>query len=139
MSSRIVLLIVASMLLGAGWTMSGLRLSFFKVERESSAFVLAWQAIEESGVREYEVHRRTNSSAGNEFVRINASPIRAHGVNKAYRFVDDQVFKTGMEMVEYRLEIVFADGTRQVSSAITQNYTSTAIRRTWGSIKAMFQ
>ncbi|MDX1546474.1 MAG: hypothetical protein R3247_05780, partial [Rhodothermales bacterium] len=58
---------------------------------------------------------------------------------KEYRFVDDQVYKSAAEELDYRLDAVFSNGLRQQVASKKLNYTPTAIRRTWGSIKAMFQ
>lgn len=121
----------------AGMGFSGVKLSFFKVETEAGRnFILSWQAEQEDDVHRYEVYRRTIHSNG-EFVKLHE--LRAHGPNKPYQFRDDQVYKASSEQVDYRLEVVFTSGVRQILAQQSVNYTPTAIRRTWGSIKAMFQ
>ncbi len=123
--------------LGAGSGLYGVKLSFFKVEDEAGRnFVLTWQAEQETSVRHYEVLRRTIHSNG-VFIPLKTLP--AHGPNKPYTFRDDQVYKTAADQVDYQLEVVFENGLRQILASKSVNYTPTAIRRTWGSIKAMFQ
>ena len=114
----------------------GVRLESFDVSPEGSAFMLRWQTDQEEQVREFVVSRKTAMS-NDSFVEIHS--VQAHGVGKPYQFRDDQVFKTAAEQVQYQLEVVYENGTRQVLVVESLNYTSTAVRRTWGSIKAMFQ
>lgn len=114
----------------------GVRIESFDVAEEGSAFVLRWQTDVEEEVRDFVLMRKTTSS-NDEFVEIHA--VSAHGIGKPYIFRDDMVFKTAAEQVVYQLEVVFENGSRQVLIVESLNYTSTAVRRTWGSIKAMFQ
>ena len=112
------------------------QISYFRIAEEGNNIVISWQAREESEVKEYELYRMTRLT-NNQFVKIKAIP--PHGIDKAYIYRDDQVFKSSSELVDYRLEVVYQDGVREQLARDQVNYTSTAIRRTWGSIKAMFQ
>jgi len=114
----------------------GVRLSYFNVEETSPSFVITWLSEEETDVREYALQRRTIHTNG-VFVPLQTLPV--HGTGKEYRYEDDQVFKSEAEQVDYRLEAVFTNGLRQVLVSRSIHYTPTAVRRTWGSIKAMFQ
>ena len=129
-------LIPLVLLLAAAAFGYGVRIESFDVDEEGSAFVLRWQTDVEEEVRDFVVNRKTASS-NDEFVEIHS--VAAHGIGKPYLFTDDQVFKTSAEQVVYQLEVVFENGSRQVLIVESLNYTSTAVRRTWGSIKAMFQ
>ncbi len=112
------------------------RMSFFKISEENGDLLISWQTDEERDVREYELQRMTRFTNG-QFVKVDA--LTPHGPGKAYLFRDEQVFKSSSEQVDYRLEVVYSDGVREQLATEQVNYTSTAIRRTWGSIKAMFQ
>ena len=112
------------------------QMSFFKVDEEENDIIVTWQTDRESEVKEFELLRMTRFT-NNQFVKIESVP--PHGSSKAYIFRDDQVFKTSSEQIDYRLEVVYMDGVREQLAREQVNYTSTAIRRTWGSIKAMFQ
>ena len=112
------------------------RMSFFKVEEDNGDLVVSWQTEEELDVREYELQRMTRSTNG-QFVKVES--LSPHGPDKSYLFRDEQIFKSSSEQVDYRLEVIYTDGVRQQLAREQVNYTSTAIRRTWGSIKAMFQ
>ena len=72
-----------------------------------------------------------------QFVSVHV--VKSHGAGKPYLYRDDQVYKAGADQLDYRLEAVFENGLREVVRSASVNYTSTAVRRTWGSIKAMFQ
>ena len=115
---------------------SSVQLNFFKVESEGSDFVVTWQADLEDGVREYELLRKTTLSH-DQFVQAYA--VSPHGTGKAYTYRDTQVYKSGAEQLDYRLDVVYTNGVRETLSTKSINYTSTAVRRTWGSLKALFQ
>lgn len=127
---------VLLMLTGAGYAAYGVRLAFFTVETQNRDFIITWQMEVEDAVQEYELQRRTPYSNG-EFVKVQAFP--PQGISKPYRYKDDQVYKSASEQVDYRLEVVYENGVRELLAVKSLSYTPTAIRRTWGSIKAMFQ
>lgn len=137
MKRRSLTLLLAAPFL-VGWVLwSGARVTVFEVQREGNDLVVIWQSELEDGVREYELRRQTPYSDGG-YVLIKA--VQAHGVGKQYRYRDDQVYKNTADMIAYRLDVVYQDGSREVGvKDFSINYTPTAVRRTWGSIKAMFQ
>lgn len=112
------------------------RLRYFELNREANSFVVTWQAEKEVAVQSYEVYRKTSYST--DFVKIH-TVTRLLGPGKEYRYVDDQVYKSASEQVDYQLVAVYTDGNRYFFPAKSIDYTPTAVRRTWGSIKAMFQ
>lgn len=110
------------------------RLRYFNAEYNGAAMVLTWEAEAEPGVRTYELHRKTEQS--DQFKLL--VELQAHGVNTPYTVRDEQVYKSPMAMVDYRLEAVLNNGLRQRVAERRVNYTPTATTRSWGSIKAMF-
>ncbi len=114
----------------------GVKLEYFDVKPEGRDFAIKWQMEVEDEVRIYELTRRTPYS-NNQFVAVQT--FSAHGVGVPYEFRDDQVYKSASEQLDYRLVAVYENGLREVVITLSMNYTSTAVRRTWGSIKAMFQ
>ncbi|MDA0684629.1 MAG: hypothetical protein O3A57_09425 [Bacteroidetes bacterium] len=134
---RIVFTIALLILLTGASMLSGrVRLASFEIREEGRDFVVTWQAEVEEDVRQYELMRRTPNS-NEQFVRIFEAP--AQGANRQYGFRDSQVFKSGSDKLDYQLEAVYSNGVREVIRTESLNYTSTAVRRTWGSLKAMFQ
>ncbi|MDX1741747.1 MAG: hypothetical protein R3178_10650 [Rhodothermales bacterium] len=133
--SRAALISAALLLTAASVAISGVRLSSFGVQPKGEDFEITWQTDLEDGVTGFELHRRT-STTNNEFVLVGSRG--SHGTGRLYSMLDDQIFKSSSEMIDYRLQAVLSDGSRQVLRIESVNYTPTAIRRTWGSIKAMF-
>ena len=117
--------------------MTEARLSFFQIQEDRQDFIVTWQAEVEQQVRAYELMRRTQFTNG-QFVQVKQA--LAHGINKPYTLRDDQVYKnSSAEQVDYQLEVIYENGVRQILATRSVNYTPTTARRTWGSIKAMFQ
>ncbi|MFT5142543.1 MAG: hypothetical protein ACI80V_000463 [Rhodothermales bacterium] len=133
---RRIPIILSVLVLSAASMGYGVKLEFFEITPNGKDFTVKWQMETEDEVREYELTRRTPYS-NQQFVAVQA--LHAHGVGLPYQFVDDQVYKMASEQVDYRLEVIYENGLREVVVTQSVNYTSTAIRRTWGSIKAMFQ
>lgn len=139
---RIVSIVV--LLLVAGWAASfdsasaqnAARLDFFKVESENNDMIISWLATSETGVERYELQRKTRFTNDQYVVVREFAP---KGTGQVYRFLDDQVYKVSTEKVDYRLEVLYKNGERMELAHETINYTPTTVRRTWGSIKAMFQ
>ena len=124
-------------LLVAGWGMffSSVRLGQFRIDAENSDLIVSWQTEVEDGIKEYSVRRLTRLNQ--DFVEIARVP--AQGANKLYVYRDDDIYKTAAETVEYALIAIDADGVETNLGRRQIAYTPTAVRRTWGSIKAMFQ
>lgn len=102
---------------------------------------LSWTVSKEVQVDYYIVKRKMSHQ--NDFQELGTISIN-NGRNeldgKVYEFLDKNVFKqsTASEPVIYTLYSSTAGNTHFVAQ-VDVNYTTTAIRRTWGSIKAMFQ
>ena len=135
---RTTCLIMLVLLLGAFTANPAgtVRMAFFRVNEEAAGMTVTWQVELEEGVRTYELLRRTRFT-NDRFVSV--ASLAPHGAGRSYTVRDDQIFKASAEQVDYLLEVVYTDGLREQLAQEQVNYTSTAIRRTWGSIKAMFQ
>jgi hypothetical protein len=133
---RIGLIGLLGICLGAWGLPAGVELSFFKVTTEGNDLVVSWEALREEGVQRYELRRRTPFSKG-QYVLV--AQLQAQGAGRMYRYVDRQVYKQTADEVAYQLWAVYVDGSAQQLAEQAINYTPTAVRRTWGSIKAMFQ
>lgn len=133
LSTTSLLALACVLLMGANLAV----LNSFKVEKTNSDLKITWQAEQETGVRQYELFRRSSNS-NNQYVKIQKS-FPAQGIGRTYTYVDDQVYKNNSQQIGYRLEVVYDNGVRQILRTESVDYTSTAVRRTWGSIKAMFQ
>lgn len=111
---------------------------FSKLEARSqgSVVVVRWQTAVEEEVASYTLERQTRFDTKFKEVK----KFDPQGASKLYEFKDEGVYKTAAEVVQYRLRVTFRDGAIYMTDPpVSVNYSTTAVRRTWGSIKAMFQ
>lgn len=113
--------------------LSGFKALRFDVFMEEGVPVVEWAAESEDGLDHYEVEASAEAGSRNRVVEI-----APQGAQHPYVFRDDDLYK-GAEEVRYTLYAVLDDGGRQIVGSKQIAYTPTAVRRTWGSIKAMFQ
>ncbi len=131
LASSIVFLLVFMV----GVVLASVVFSRFDARTEGNDIVVSWEASIETDIREYILERRTIfDTQFLEMVRV-----EAHGPNSLYTYRDVRVFKVQAEQVSYRLRMIDDKGSLAgVTDPIAVDYTPTAVRRTWGSIKAMF-
>ena len=105
-------------------------------QSNGSAVVIRWTTLDETGVQKFEVFRRSGLSG--EFSMI-GSVNQLKGNNSSYEFSDNDVFKSAGGFYQYKIRII--DGQNNVSEteAVSVSHVSSAAKRTWGSIKAMFR
>lgn len=133
---RVLLPVLAILLAGAALLQNRVELESFIISNSDGDVTVRWEAQVEENVEEYVLKRHTPYSNGTFEV---IERIAAHGVGKPYEYRDQDIYKASSEEVQYRLEAVYRDGTEYVIDTERLNYEPTAVRRTWGSIKAMFQ
>lgn len=101
---------------------------------------IEWTVQQETGVMHYELLRKMVRDS--EFIPLTTIDVKpASNQPNFYSYLDRNVFRNSgnTEPVVYELNVVFTNGERRFIGQAEVNYTSTAVRRTWGSIKAMFQ
>ncbi|MDE3058324.1 MAG: hypothetical protein KGJ59_10245 [Bacteroidota bacterium] len=102
-----------------------------------SNIVVQWQTDDESNVAHFYVQRSTSVSDG--FLDV-SSAISPKGNNVTYQFTDYSVFKTSeTNYYYYRIRIEGKDGTESYSETKLVTHNTSGVRRTWGSLKAMFR
>jgi len=131
-------LLLVAMLLGA-WSSAQVVLSQFEARSDGADVVVSWKASLEDEVKDYALERKSRYDT--QFKAL--SNLDSRGANFQYEYRDRTVYGASQvesnEQVEYRLRVNFIDGTVTIVEPIAVDYTPTAVRRTWGSIKAMFQ
>ncbi|MBE2279223.1 MAG: hypothetical protein IAE91_02440 [Ignavibacteriaceae bacterium] len=65
--------------------------------------------------------------------------IRDRGSNSSYSFLDEGAYKSSDVLYIYRLKIIDKDNTQAYSKEISVNHAVSGVKKTWGSIKAMFR
>jgi len=101
---------------------------------------LRWVVQESPNTMHYTLKRKMVRDI--DFVLVNnIQAITSGTAPREYIYVDRNVFRnnSNSEPVMYELFVNYTDGSKELLGQTEVNYSSTAIRRTWGSIKAMFQ
>jgi len=106
----------------------------FSAARSAQGVLLQWTTVREVNVEEFRVQR---SFDGQRFITIHTTQIAGGG--HTYSYLDDDLYKGPDQTWYYRVEIKSAN--ERVDYSITREVTLSfsGIRRTWGSIKAMFR
>jgi len=112
----------------------GAFLDYFQAKSESDNIRLEWKTGEEINLKHFIVERKSINS---DFVSI--STIQAKGSNSYYVYVDENAYKPNDVVFVYRIRIVENDNSFTYSKEITVSHGVSGIKRTWGSIKAMFR
>jgi hypothetical protein len=113
---------------------AGATLEFFRGKSENDKVILEWKSREEVSVKEYVIERKALNS---EYIPIGS--IQPKGNNSYYNFIDETAFKALGSVYYYRLKIVDLNGSISYSNEISILHSVSSVKRTWGSIKAMFR
>ena len=95
---------------------------------------LHWFTLDESNIARYEIERRAGIDG--EFTLVGTASPKGPSL---YDFVDYSAFRKTAGVYQYRIKITFANNSVLFSNAVTVTHTVSGIRRTWGSLKAMFR
>jgi hypothetical protein len=106
-------------------------------QSNGSNVLVRWTSVDETGVEGFQVLRR-NGFTG-EFSVIGNSIIAPKGNNSTYEFTDSDVFKTSSGLFQYKVRILNGQNPAPETEVVTVSHVSSAAKRTWGSIKAMFR
>ncbi len=109
---------------------------------DGTAITIRWATGEEVNLKEFDIERRAGTEG--EFVAIGS--VSPRGSNSIYQFVDESAFKSGVgvsgtnsSLYQYRIRIVDLSGQVAYSKTVTVTHSVSSVRRTWGSLKAMFR
>ncbi len=135
MKSKFVMKTVPfGVILFASVLFAGAMISLFQARSEGEDIILEWQTTQESNLKEFVIQRRTPNG---EFTDL--SVIVPKGDNSFYSYRDESAYKTSEAFYIYRLKIVDNDGSISYSSEISVSHQVSSVKRTWGSIKALFR
>ena len=90
--------------------------------------------ISEPNVQNYEILRGPDKDILNFL-----NTVKSKGSNSTYTFVDESAYKTSNSFYAYGLVIVYTDGTKSDPMRISVTHGVSSVKRTWGSIKALFR
>ena len=103
---------------------------------DGSSITIHWDSDDETGVVDWEIAREVGW--GGAYVVLMPS-YKAKGSNQPYDFVDETAFRTTATFYKYRITAIYSNGARSDPYEIGVSHTVSSVRRTWGSIKAMFR
>jgi hypothetical protein len=96
---------------------------------------IRWMTEDESGVAVFEIERRGGTDG--EFMSIGHLDPKGPSL---YEFVDNSAFMKTGSLYQYRIRVSFTNGQAPFyTNPLTISHTVSGVRRTWGSIKAMFR
>ena len=97
---------------------------------------IRWNTLDETGVIRFEVVRRSGASGDFSLVGI---VDQLKGNNSSYEFVDKSAFKTDGGLYQYKIRIINGQNPSPETDIVSVSHLTSAAKRTWGSIKAMFR
>lgn len=121
-------------LLTATMIFAGTFLEYFQGRSEGEDIRLEWKTREEVNLQHFIVERKTPQSS---FVDI--ATIQPKGSNSYYNYLDQSAYKTENMLFIYRLRIADNNGQVSYSNEVSVSHSVSGVKRTWGSIKAMFR
>jgi hypothetical protein len=113
---------------------AGAFLDYFHGRSEGDDVRLEWKTGEEVNLENFLIERKTPQSSFTEIVTI-----EPQGSNSYYSYLDKSAYKTNDIVFIYRLKIVDQNGQTSYSAEVTVSHNVSGVKRTWGSIKAMFR
>lgn len=126
-----------ALLIAAGLAYGGvIREGSLSARSDGANIIIRWLSEDETGVSKYVLERK----AGANGVFTQLAEITPRGNNETYQFVDETAFRLTESLYQYRLKVVFSNGSSPIYyGPISVTHRTSDVRRTWGSIKAMFR
>lgn len=112
---------------------AGVELINFTAKSQNGNVVLNWQTASETNLKHYVVERKSVGGNFYELAIVDPRP------DKNYQYVDQSAFKTADAVYSYRIKIVDNDGSVSYSGTQSVYHNVSSVKRTWGSIKALFR
>lgn len=113
---------------------AGTFLEYFQGRSDGEDIRLEWKTQEEVNLQHFKIERKTPQSS---FVDI--TTIQPKGSNSYYSYLDQSAYKPNNLIFIYRLKIVDTNGQVSYSNEVSVSHSVSGVKRTWGSIKAMFR
>ncbi len=132
MKNRVTVIFILFIIVSTA--MAGALLDYFHAQTEGENVKLEWKTTTEANLADFIVQRKTPDTQFTDLVSISPT-----GNNSVYSYVDQAAYKMTNPIFVYRLKIVDRDGSATYSSVVSVSPNISGVKRTWGSIKAMFR
>ncbi|MCX7834753.1 MAG: hypothetical protein N2450_01630 [bacterium] len=118
------------------WNVFAGILEDFTVTPGNNRIHVRWESSSEVGLQRYKLERSVD---GSPFVEI--ASIQPRGDHQIYQYIDTDIYTldASPRTFAYRIKFQMRDGTFTYSIVRETTLNLSSIRRTWGSIKAMFR
>lgn len=113
---------------------AGAYLQSFRGFNQGEDIKIEWETGEETNLSHFVIERKTPESN-----YVNVTTVQPKGSNSYYSYIDESIFKPNDFVFIYRLKIVENNGQYSHSSSIAVSLNPSSVKKTWGSIKAMFR
>ncbi|MGE5429604.1 MAG: hypothetical protein ACM3QX_00915 [Syntrophomonadaceae bacterium] len=135
MKIKLTILFVLFAAFCAGTLLAGAYVFDFKALIDGDNIKVEWRTTEESNLQYFAIERKPgNSSDFHEITRV-----APRGSNSYYSFTDQSAYKPTDSFYTYRLAIYEQSGKVNYIEAPGVSHSVSGVKRTWGSIKAMFR
>ena len=125
-----IILIILSI---SNYLMADAEILEFRAEPSPDRITLNWRTGQEINVASFNIEKSTNNE---DFIKV--GEVNPKGSNNSYEFVDESISRV-KSIYYYRLKVVNTNGTFQYSESLPVIPNVSSIKRTWGSIKALFK
>jgi hypothetical protein len=112
---------------------AGAFLTNFSVKSQDGDVIITWQTSSETDVKNFVIQRSTIKGGWIDIATV--EPEADHN----YEYVDQSAYKTTDTIYYYQLKIVDYNGSITYSNKETVAHSVSSVKRTWGSIKALFR
>ncbi len=113
---------------------AGANIQTFQAIASGDNVNLEWQVSDETNVQYYVIQRQTPQT---NFIDVARIPANGSSV---YKYTDQSIYKTNDVMLTYQIGVIyFGDPNIYYLKQTRISLSISGIRRTWGSIKAMFR
>ncbi len=136
--TRFLLLPILAVLLFSSVGLS--QVTDFGAKNDGNDVLVYWRTGDESNVKEFQIFRRAASTLDYPPTPIGTVEAKQQN-NSAYTYRDLNAFGKVTTYYFYRLVIVYTDNSTRIyaNDAGLDHGEVSGVRRTWGSIKAMFR
>jgi hypothetical protein len=108
--------------------------TYFTAKSDGGNVKVEWTSANESDVNHYSLQRK---SPGTSFIEI--ASISPKGNNSYYTYEDQSLYKAQDVLFTYILVTINKSKPNESTAAVSVSPNISGIKRTWGSIKAMFR
>ncbi|MCL5029577.1 MAG: hypothetical protein M1480_11255 [Bacteroidetes bacterium] len=113
---------------------AGANIDIFQATVSGDNTTLDWHTTDESNVQYFIIQRKTPQTDFVDVAKI--SPDGSH----YYKYIDQSIYKTNDVMLIYQIGVLYYNNpTPEYLKQTSVSMSISGIRKTWGSIKAMFR